>query len=152
MRSFRFRLESVLTLRVRDEDLAKRAYADSVVYRNRCQDLLDQSIVELQKLQEELFLKRGSPSSRDEQLTYIHGIKQQRDFCLTVSQRLARSEQLVKARMDEWLACRRKTQMLDKIKLKQSMAYCDALRRYEERAIDDFVASSHGRVSTLFQE
>ena len=151
MRSFKFRLESVLTLRIRDQDFAKSAYAEALAYRNKCQDLLDKSIVELQDLQDGLVSRRCVSSSRDEQLTYIHGIRQQRDFCLTVSQRLARSEQLVRLRLDEWLAARRKTQMLEKIKEKQAKVYSLSVRRAEDRDIDDLVASSRVRLSQFTQ-
>ncbi|MEI6714529.1 MAG: hypothetical protein WCO60_12300 [Verrucomicrobiota bacterium] len=143
MKAFKFSLEPVLVLRLREEDAAKQSYAEALGFRNRCQDALEQAMVDLEGLQFELSSKRQGLSRRDDQILFIHAIRQQRDFCHTVTQRLTRAEQLVQARMETWMDARRKTEMLVRLKRKHQDRHDFEVQRLEERAIDDIVSARH---------
>ncbi len=143
MKAFKFSLEPVLILRHREEDAAKHSYAEAVGFRNRCLEALEQAMVDLEGLQRELGATRQGLSRRDDQILFIHAIRQQRDFCLTVTQRLARAEQLIQVRMEAWMVARRKADMLVRLKQKHQQEYNFVVQRLEERAIDDIVSARH---------
>ena len=141
MKPFTFSLESVLQLRSREEDVAKDSYADSVAFYNRTLVSLETGIGDLEGLQSTLSEKRQGVSKRDDQLLYLQAIRQQRSFCDTLTQRLARAEQLKELRFRLWMEARTKTQMLERLK-ERHKARCDAdVARQEEKALDDLVSS-----------
>jgi flagellar FliJ protein len=144
MKAFKFSLESVLTLRRREEEAARESYSEALAFRSRCELALEQAMQDLEALQSELTEKRSGLTRRDDHLLFIHAIRQQKDYCTTVSQRLARAEQLVQARHGVWMEARRKTQMLERLKEKQQLRHRYEMERAEERLIDDLVAARFG--------
>lgn len=149
MKPFKFNLEPVLVLRLREEDAAKKSYGEALGFKARCQEALEQAMQDLEGLQYELVEKRMSLTRRDEQITFIHAIRQQRDFCNTVTQRLVRADQLVRVRMEAWMEARRKTEMLDRLKTKRREMHRLEAQRVEDRAIDEIVSARHGRLTRL---
>ena len=144
MKPFVFSLESVLMLRVREEDVAKEAYAEAVSFYNRTMESLEMGIGDLEKLQESLSEKRQGSSKRDDQIMFLQAIRQQRSFCDTLTHRLARAQQLQELRFRLWMEARSKTQMLEKLKEKQKQRYDLELRRQEDKAVDDLVSARWG--------
>ncbi len=141
MRPFRFTLESVLTLRSREEETARQSYAEALAFQARTNEALDQAMNDLDALQSELSEKRQATSKRDDQIMFIQAIRQQRSFCDAMTQRLARAVQLVEVRMKLWLDARRKTQVLQKLKDKRSQTHDAEMRRLEEREIEDMISA-----------
>ena len=141
MKPFTFSLESVLQLRSREEDVAKDSYADSVAFYNRTLVSLETGIGDLEGLQSTLSEKRQGVSKRDDQLLYLQAIRQQRSFCDTLTQRLARAEQLKELRFRLWMEARTKTQMLERLKERHKARYDAEVARQEEKALDDLVSS-----------
>ena len=141
MRPFRFTLESVLTLRSREEETARQSYAEALAFQARTNEALDQAMNDLDALQSELSEKRQATSKRDDQIMFIQAIRQQRSFCDAMTQRLARAVQLVEVRMKLWLDARRKTQVLQKLKDKRSQIHDAEMRRLEEREIEDMISA-----------
>lgn len=141
MRPFRFTLESVLTLRSREEETARHSYAEALAFQSRTNEALDQAMNDLDALQSELSEKRQATSKRDDQIMFIQAIRQQRSFCDAMTQRLARAVQLVEVRMKLWLDARRKTQVLQKLKDKRSQLHDAEMRRLEEREIEDMISA-----------
>jgi flagellar FliJ protein len=150
MKAFKFKLESVLTLRRREEDAAKESYAEALAFRQRCEQALEQAMQDLEGLQKELMVKRDSLTRRDDHLLFIHAIRQQKDFCSTVSQRLARAQQLVQVRHEAWMEARKKTQMLEKLKEKHHARFMYENQREEEKAIEEIVLARFGSVGRIF--
>lgn len=144
MKPFVFSLESVLMLRVREEDVAKEAYAEAVSFYNRTMESLELGIGDLEKLQESLSEKRQGSSKKDDQIMFLQAIRQQRSFCDTLTHRLARAQQLQELRFRLWMEARSKTQMLEKLKEKQKQRYDLELRRQEDKAVDDLVSARWG--------
>lgn len=141
MRPFRFTLESVLTLRSREEETARQSYAEALAFQARTNEALDQAMNDLDALQSELSEKRQATSKRDDQIMFIQAIRQQRSFCDAMTQRLARAVQLVEVRMKLWLDARRKTQVLQKLKEKRGQIHDAEMRRLEEREIEDMISA-----------
>jgi len=144
MKAFKFSLESVLMLRVREEDVAKDSYAEAVSFYNRTMDSLNEGLGDLEQLQETLGEKRRGTSSKDDQLMYLQAIRQQRSFCDTLTQRLARAQQLQELRFRLWMEARSKTQMLEKLKERHKQRYDAEAQRHEEKAVDDLVSARWG--------
>lgn len=129
-------------LRIREEDVAKDSYAEAVSFYNRTMDSLNQGLGDLEQLQETLTEKRrGVATSKDDQLMYLQAIRQQRSFCDTLTQRLARAEQLKDLRFRLWMEARSKTQMLEKLKERHKQRYDAGVQRAEEKAVDDLVSA-----------
>jgi flagellar export protein FliJ len=141
MRPFRFTLESVLTLRSREEETARQSYAEALAFQARTNEALEQAMNDLDALQSELSEKRQATSKRDDQIMFIQAIRQQRSFCDAMTQRLARAVQLVEVRMKFWLDARRKTQVLQKLKDKRGQLHDAEMRRREEREIEDMISA-----------
>jgi flagellar export protein FliJ len=144
-------LESVLTLRSREEETARQSYAEALAFQSRTNEALEQAMNDLEALQSELSEKRQATSKRDDQIMFIQAIRQQRSFCDAMTQRLARAVQLVEVRMKLWLDARRKTQVLQKLKDKRSQLHDAEMRRLEEREIEDMISARWvaTRASTL---
>lgn len=141
MKPFKFSLESVLTVREREEDAARQSYAEALDFQARTQGALDQAMLDLEGLHGELSEKRSGVSRRDDQILFIQAIRQQRFFCDTLTQRLARAAQLVEVRMQLWMEARRKTQMLERLKEKKREQYDAEVRRREEREVEDLITA-----------
>jgi flagellar export protein FliJ len=134
-------LESVLTLRSREEETARQSYAEALAFQARTNEALEQAMNDLDALQSELSEKRQATSKRDDQIMFIQAIRQQRSFCDAMTQRLARAVQLVEVRMKFWLDARRKTQVLQKLKEKRGQLHDAEMRRREEREIEDMISA-----------
>jgi flagellar FliJ protein len=141
MRPFKFSLESVLTVRSREEDTARQSYAEALAFQARTQDSLNQALVDLEGLQGELSEKRSGVSRRDDQILFIQAIRQQRVFCDTLTQRLSRAAQLLEVRMQLWMEARRKTQILERLKEKKRERHDAEQFRQQEKEIEDLITS-----------
>jgi flagellar export protein FliJ len=144
MKSFKFSLESVLTVRSREEDAARQSYAEALAFKSRTQEALNQAMLDLEGLHGELSEKRLGVSRRDDQILFIQAIRQQRFFCDTLTQRLSRADQLVEVRMQLWMEARRKTQILERLKEKKRDLFDAEARRREEREVEDLITARWG--------
>lgn len=141
MKPFKFSLESVLTVRSREEDTARQAYSEALAFQARTQESLNQALDDLEGLHGELSDKRVGVTRRDDQILFIQAIRQQRFFCDTLTQRLSRAAQLVEVRMQLWLEARRKTQMLERLKEKKRGQHEAEWKRIQEREIEDLITA-----------
>ena len=150
MRPFKFSLESVLTLRLQEEDAAKNLYAEAVAFYNRTALALEQGLGDLETLQGTLSEKRQGVSNRDDQLLYLQAIRQQRAYCDTLTQRLARAEQLREVRFNFWMEARTRTRMIERLKEKHKTRHLAEQARQEEKSVDDLVSARwvNGRVES----
>jgi flagellar export protein FliJ len=151
MKAFKFSLESVLMLRIREEDAAKDSYAEAVAFYNRTMQSLNEGLGDLEQLQETLGEKRQGVSKKDDQLLYLQAIRQQRSFCDTLTQRLARAQQLQELRFRLWMEARSKTQMLEKLKERHKQRYDAEVLRAEEKSVDDLVSARWGSSRREFE-
>jgi flagellar export protein FliJ len=141
MKPFKFSLESVLMLRIQEEDVAKNSYAEAVAFYNRTVLSLEEGLGDLEKLQETLSGKRQGVSDKEDQLLYLQTIRQQRNYCDTLTQRLARANQLKEVRFRLWMEARTKTQMLERLKERHRDRHRAEQSRQEEKAVEDLVSA-----------
>jgi flagellar export protein FliJ len=141
MKPFKFSLESVLMLRTQEEDAAKNSYAEAVAFYNRTVLALEQGLGDLEQLQSTLSEKRQGVSDKEDQLLYLQTIRQQRNYCDTLTQRLVRAEQLKELRFKLWMEARTKTQMLVRLKDRHRERHLAEQARQEERAVEDLVSA-----------
>jgi len=141
MKPFIFSLESILALRVREEDAAKESYAEAVSFYNRTFDSLEVGLGDLEQLQGTLSEKRQGVTKKDDQMMYLQAIRQQRGFCDTLTQRLVRAQQLQELRFRLWMEARSKTQMLEKLKEKHKQRHEAEMKRRDEKSLDDLVSA-----------
>jgi flagellar export protein FliJ len=141
MKPFKFSLESVLMLRTQEEDAAKNSYAEAVGFYNRTILSLEEGLGDLEQLQTTLSEKRQGVSDKEDQLLYLQTIRQQRSYCDTLTQRLARAEQLKEVRFNLWMEARTKTQMLERLKERHKERHNAEQARQEEKAVEDLVSA-----------
>ena len=141
MKPFKFSLESVLMLRTQEEDAAKNSYAEAVGFYNRTILSLEEGLGDLEQLQSTLSEKRQGVSDKEDQLLYLQTIRQQRSYCDTLTQRLARAEQLKEVRFNLWMEARTKTQMLERLKERHKERHNAEQARQEEKAVEDLVSA-----------
>jgi flagellar export protein FliJ len=68
-------------------------------------------------------------------------IRQQRSYCDTLTQRLARADQLKEVRFNLWMEARTKTQMLERLKERHKERHNAEQARQEEKAVEDMVSA-----------
>jgi flagellar export protein FliJ len=141
MKPFKFSLESVLMLRTQEEDVAKNSYAEAVAFYNRTVLALEEGLGDLEQLQTTLSEKRQGVSDREDQLLYLQTIRQQRNYCDTLTQRLVRADQLKEVRFKLWMDARTKTQMLVRLKERHRERHNAEQARQEEKAVEDLVSA-----------
>lgn len=141
MKPFKFSLESVLMLRTQEEDVAKNSYAEAVAFYNRTLLALEEGLGDLEHLQATLSEKRQGVSDKEDQLLYLQTIRQQRNYCDTLTQRLARADQLKEVRFKLWMEARTKTQMLVRLKERHRERHNAEQARLEEKAVEDLVSA-----------
>ncbi len=141
MKPFKFSLESVLMLRTQEEDVAKNSYAEAVAFYNRTALSLEEGLRDLEHLQSTLSDKRQGTSDKEDQLLYLQTIRQQRNYCDTLTQRLARADQLKEVRFKLWMEARTKTQMLVRLKDRHRERHHAEQARQEEKAVEDLVSA-----------
>jgi flagellar export protein FliJ len=141
MKPFKFSLESVLMLRTQEEDAAKNSYAEAVGFYNRTLLSLEEGLGGLEQLQATLSEKRQGVSDKEDQLLYLQTIRQQRSYCDTLTQRLARADQLKEVRFNLWMEARTKTQMLERLKERHKGRHTAEQARQEEKAVEDMVSA-----------
>jgi flagellar export protein FliJ len=141
MKPFKFSLESVLTLRTQEEDVAKNSYAEAVAFYNRTALALEEGLGDLEQLQSTLSEKRQGVSDKEDQLLYLQTIRQQRNYCDTLTQRLVRADQLKEVRFKLWMEARMKTQMLVRLKERHRERHNAEQARQEEKAVEDLVSA-----------
>lgn len=138
-------------LRRREEEHQRELYGKALANRDSLKLALSNALGHLEVLQRELHSRRRGSTRKDDNLTFIHSIRQQRDFCEVVTQRVARADREVEIRFAGWMEARKGVQVLEKLKEKHFARHRVAQERLEERALDDLInarfANFHLRTS-----
>jgi flagellar export protein FliJ len=139
MKRFVFSLETVLLLRRREEEEQRELYAKALANRDSLKLALNNALGHLDVLQQELHSRRLGSTRKDDNLTFIHSIRQQRDFCEVVTQRVVRADREVEIRLAGWMEARKGVQVLEKLKETHFDRHRLEQERLEERALDDLI-------------
>jgi flagellar export protein FliJ len=143
MKSFRFTLEAVLTLRQRQEQTALEQYAQTLLARQQAVAKLENAQRELNASMQELRgqLAAGCTAAHAAQAhDYQRSLGRRRDEC---AQALGTAERRVNAAMQAMLAARRQREIVDKFFDKQKLNHLRGLARNEQKMLDD-LASRRG--------
>jgi flagellar export protein FliJ len=137
MKSFRFTLEAVRTLRQRQEQNALEQYAQSLLLRQQAVKKLEAVQHELNVCMQELRgqLAAGCTAAQAAQAhDYQRSLARRRDEC-TVA--LGTAERCVNAAMQAMLHARRQREVVDKFFDKQKLGHLRGLARSEQKMLDD---------------
>ena len=152
MKRFIFGLETVLTLRRRDEEQQRELYGKALANRDSLRLALSNALGHLEVLQKELQVRRLGATKRDDNLTFIHSIRQQRDFCEVVTQRVARADRELEIRFAGWMESRKNVQVLEKLKERHFSRHQIEQHRLEERSLDDLVSARFANFPARFPD
>ena len=143
MKPFLFRLESVLTLRSRDEDRARDACA--VAMKNQATAALElrNGNADLDGCHSALSTKRAGTTNRNEQILLLSALQSQQSNCEQLVARCTIADRALAARRDELLLARRKREALSNLKERQRAAHRLAQERHDEAAIADIISARH---------
>lgn len=143
MKPFKFRLQSVLTLRLRDEDRAREACAAAARKQAEAADAVDTGRAELDGCHTALADRRAGATNRAEQLMFLNAIRHQQSHCEQLAARSAEAARITAAQRDELLATRRKREALSRLRDNQRTAHHIEQERREEAAIADIIGARH---------
>lgn len=143
MKPFRFRLESVLLLRAREEDRARDAC--SVAMKNQATAAMELRAgnSDLDGFHAALSEKRSGTTNRTEQILFLSALQNQQANCERLVARCTAADREVAARRRELLAVRSKREALSNLKERQSGAHRIVLEKADEAAIADIISARH---------
>lgn len=145
MKPFVFRLESVLTLRQREEERAQETFGKAVQLRNQAALALEAGQAGLDDCYVALVSGRSGATNRTEQILLLNSLQQQQSHCELLKGRLVAADREVQARREGFLAARRKREALTLLREKQQLAHRLAQERAQESEIADLITARHSR-------
>jgi len=137
MKSFRFTLEAVRTLRQRQEQTTLELYAQALLARQQAIAKLENAQRELNASTQELRerLAAGCTAAQAAQAhEYQRSLVRRRDECTAA---LGATERRVNAAMQAMIAARRQREIVDKYFDKQKLGHLRGLARNEQKMLDD---------------
>lgn len=149
MKPFTFRLETVLTVRERDEERAREIYSASLRARAETAAQLQSVRDEIAAYHQALTAMRAGSSHGSDQLVFLRAIQAQQARQAALAAELAKREREVTARREEFLAARRKREALTRLKDHQRAAHASAAQRAAEESISELITARHGRPGFL---
>lgn len=144
MKPFTFSLEAVLTLRVREEQLASKNWAKALQAQTVIEDALKQAEYELQQSQEILSQQRHGRFFPGEHQVHLAAFGNQKAICEALVKRLADAMEFTKKQHAILLEARMKLEVLTRLREKRKTDYETAIMAQEEAAIDDLVIARYG--------
>ncbi len=145
MKAFAFRLESILSLRTREEDRAREIFSRATQAQAKIARDLAEGRVSLDAFHTALAGCRAGATNRGEQIILLNALQHHQSHCGVLALRLAAAERETAARRAEFLGARRKREMLSRLKIREFHAHRLAAARREEAAIADVIAARHAR-------
>jgi flagellar export protein FliJ len=143
MKHFVFRLASVLTLRLREEERAQQVFGKAVQLRNQAALALEQSRTALDACYAALTAGRTGATNRTEQILLLSSLQQQQAHGELLATRLAAADRDVAARRGDFLIARRKREALTKLRERQHIAHRLAQERAAEAEVADLITARH---------
>ena len=143
MKPFLFRLESVLTLRTREEDRARDSCAAAMKAQATAAMELRAGNAELDASHAALSSRRSGTTNRTEQILLLSALQSQQSNCERLVARCTAADREVAARRAELLAARSKREALTNLKERQRGTHRIAQERYDEAAIADIISARH---------
>jgi flagellar export protein FliJ len=139
MKAFRFRLDSVLTLRASAENKAQENHARALHAVARAERDLSDARAELERLHEGLESSRARRFRRNDQIIALNAIGYQQSICERNAERLEHLKKEAQARLQDLLTAKREHEVLLRLRSKQATAHLREVERREQLAVDDLV-------------
>ena len=139
MKGFRFRLESVLTLRQWEEERARTAYGQALQQERRFVDEL--RAIE-QRIENDAATIRQTTTAgihagdRASRWRHLLALERQR---AEIAQKLVTARRIREQKMKLLIDAHRRTGILDRLKLRQQQAHAATCARREQQEIDELV-------------
>ena len=143
MKAFRFRLESVLTMRTREEDRAREACAAALRNQSAVIAAIATANGELDECHTALARQRAGRTNRNEQILLLSALQQQQTNCEQLLARRAAADRDVAARRAELVLVRWKREPLSNLKERQRLAHRLEMERRQESTIADIISARH---------
>ena len=143
MKTFAFRLESVLTLRAGAEKIAQLNYAKALMTVSRAEQELADAESDLERLHAALETKREGRFTQNDQLISLNAIKYQKSICERDAERLKHAKQEAEHRRLELVEARRKHEGLLRLKSNQQDDHAREADKHEQLEVDDLVTARH---------
>lgn len=143
MKTFTFRLQTVLDFRAREEEQAQDAFAQSLHARARIESGLRQARATIEAYHSALHSSREGVSDRQHQLVFLNALRHQEEHCTRLTAELAAAEREVCARREAMLGAHRRCEALTRLKEKQQSAHSAEAARIEESMIGDLITARH---------
>jgi len=143
MKTYTFRLQTVLNLRAREEEQARDAYAQSLHARARIENEIQQARATLDGYNAALRTAREGVSSGQHQMIFLNALQRQHTHCDRLAAELVPAEREVAKRREAMLEARRRREALTRLKEKQQSAHTAEAARAEEAMIGDLITARH---------
>jgi len=141
MKTFRFRLESLLTLRASKADQAQQAYAQAQLAVARAERELSNARAELERLHELLESARVGRSKKNDQIIALNAIAYQQSVCERQAERLTHLQLEAQERLNHLLAAKRAHEVLLRLRSRHLTKHRKEAERNEHKLVDDLVIS-----------
>ncbi|TVR54809.1 MAG: hypothetical protein EA425_01370 [Puniceicoccaceae bacterium] len=148
MRRFVFRLESVLTLRARDEEAARQAF--TTAHRQEAKFLDELKVLFEAKTEhlKRMFEIRSSGSTAAAEAGALAGLREQERRLATVYANFQTARRIREQKGRLLIEARKRRRILERLREKQAAAHAERDRRLEEKALEE--AGARSRHNVLF--
>ena len=143
MKAFVFRLDSILSLRAREEAQAQERFEKATHARFDAELELTKAREELDRCELAISGQRAIASTGNRQVMLLNSAKVQREICERLLVRLEAARKEMESRREIFQTARRKHQAVEKLRERQLRTHLTAEQRREETAISDLIISRH---------
>ena len=141
MKAFKFRLETLLSLRELVKDRAVRNYAKAIANRVKFEKDLETAVSALTKLNSEITLKRNVGFSGFEQKNFNQLILQAKELIIDQNAKLAESKSIEEGKRKLFLAADSNCKSLIKLKEKNKIEHLKREEKREESELEDIIGA-----------
>lgn len=141
MRPFRFRLESLLTLRLREEDRKRDALAYAEDRRARAEQAVATGEEALAELDRALATERQGRLNARGHLLMLHAMDLQRVECERLAHVLRQSSAEVESKRADLVDAQREREIVTRLKERHRLAHVAEEQRKEELEISDLIGA-----------
>ena len=141
MKSFRFRLETLLHLREMAKDKAIAEYGLAIARRENAQKVLQERKRQMEDLREEIGRRRSTGFSGSEQNSYNRSIERAKEAIIDCNSNFEEAKKIAQAKRQLYLSADSQFKSLLKLKEKQRDQHIDFETKKEEMQLEDIISS-----------
>jgi len=141
MKSFRFRLETLLHLREMAKDKAIAEYGLAIARRENAQKVLQERKRQMEDLREEIGRRRSTGFSGSEQNSYNRSIERAKEAIIDCNSNFEETKKIAQAKRELYLSADSQFKSLLKLKEKQRDRHIDFETKKEEMQLEDIISS-----------